>query len=130
MDSGLFGDQGIRYSLSGTGSELFDLDPISGVISVANCVNNLHERKTRQILNAFQILNNSLPESPVGVLAIESDSVNKSEYVIYKTEDMDDENMDITKISQIKNTSGGKAPCLDFETQSVYFLSYKVSNFQ
>lgn len=127
MDSGLFGDQGIRYSLSGTGSDLFALDPISGVITVANCGNN--ERKTRQILNAFQILNNSLPESPAGVLAIDHESVNKSEYVIYKTEHMDDENMDITNISEMKNTSGGKAPCLDFETQSVYFLSYKVSYF-
>lgn len=118
MDSGLFGDQGIRYSLSGTGSELFALDPVTGVISVAKCESNLHERKKRQILS----------ESP-GILAIEPESVNKSQYVIYKTEDMDNESIDISKISEIINTSVGKAPCLDYETQSVYFLSYKVNNF-
>lgn len=118
MDSGLFGDQGIRYALSGTGSELFALDPVTGVISVAKCDNDLHERQKRQILS----------ESP-GILAIEPESVNKSQYVIYKTEDMDNESIDITKISEIINSSVGKAPCLDYETQSVYFLSYKVNNF-
>ncbi|XP_050101039.1 cadherin-87A isoform X1 [Anopheles aquasalis] len=37
LDSGLFGDQGIRYSLSGTGSELFQVDALTGAISVAAC---------------------------------------------------------------------------------------------
>lgn len=37
MDSGTFGDQGIRYLLSGTGSELFDVDAITGAITVAKC---------------------------------------------------------------------------------------------
>lgn len=116
MDSGLFGDQGIRYSLSGTGAELFALDPVTGVISVAKCDSSLHKRKKRQILS----------ESP-GILGIEPESVNKTQYVIYKTEDMDTENIDFTKIPEIINNSVGKAPCLDYETQPVYFLSYKVS---
>lgn len=39
-DSGDFGTQGIRYQLSGTGAELFNVDPITGKITVAACVAN------------------------------------------------------------------------------------------
>jgi hypothetical protein len=37
MDSGVFGDQGIRYALNGTGAELFKVDPFTGTITVAEC---------------------------------------------------------------------------------------------
>ena len=36
-DSGDFGTQGIRYKLMGTGSDLFNVDPISGKVTVAAC---------------------------------------------------------------------------------------------
>ncbi len=39
-DSGDFGTQGIRYALSGQGSELFEVDPITGKITVASCIEN------------------------------------------------------------------------------------------
>ena len=39
-DSGNFGTQGIRYELSGQGSELFNVDPLTGVITVASCIQN------------------------------------------------------------------------------------------
>lgn len=35
MDSGAFGE--VRYSLNGTGAELFKVDPITGTITVAPC---------------------------------------------------------------------------------------------
>lgn len=37
FDSGKFGAEGIRYSITGSGSELFDVDPEKGVIKVATC---------------------------------------------------------------------------------------------
>lgn len=46
MDSGSFGDQGIRYLLSGTGSELFDVDAITGAITVAKCPKTNGQSKT------------------------------------------------------------------------------------
>jgi hypothetical protein len=39
-DSGDFGVNGIRYELSGTGAELFNVDPITGKITVAPCSEN------------------------------------------------------------------------------------------
>ena len=36
-DSGDYGTQGIRYKLMGTGSDLFNVDPISGRVTVAAC---------------------------------------------------------------------------------------------
>lgn len=37
IDSGNYGDAGIRYSISGTGSELFHVDEETGVITLADC---------------------------------------------------------------------------------------------
>ncbi|KAK7507306.1 hypothetical protein BaRGS_00001241 [Batillaria attramentaria] len=36
-ESGDFGQDGIRYSLLGTGQNLFSIDPISGVVTVSSC---------------------------------------------------------------------------------------------
>ena len=47
-DSGDYGSQGIRYKLSGQGAELFNVDPISGTITVASCVQNCLDYETIQ----------------------------------------------------------------------------------
>ncbi len=39
-DSGDFGTEGIRYTLTGNGAHLFDVDPISGRITVADCTSD------------------------------------------------------------------------------------------
>ena len=39
-DSGDFGSQGIRYKLSGQGAELFNVDTLTGKITVAGCAQN------------------------------------------------------------------------------------------
>lgn len=39
-DSGDFGTQGIRYQLNGQGSHLFNVDPLTGKITVASCIEN------------------------------------------------------------------------------------------
>ena len=46
--SGDYGSQGIRYKLSGQGAELFNVDPISGTITVASCVQNCLDYETIQ----------------------------------------------------------------------------------
>ena len=45
-DSGDFGTQGIRYKLMGTGADLFNVDPVSGTVTVAAC-----DRSTNKCLD-------------------------------------------------------------------------------
>jgi hypothetical protein len=175
MDSGLYGDQGIRYALSGTGSELFDVDTTTGAITVAKCETNL--RAKRQILSYDEL--NEEPKKvnityigQTGVVDLDTrpntddhyntyeldqpgSSFNHNEYPLngfgkgfYETTPTGDvlemqakpKELDAMLNSKpfydtIFNVNGpatgnehlGKAPCLDYETQAVYFLSYKVS---
>ena len=39
-DSRDFGTQGIKYQLTGQGAELFKINPLTGVITVASCIEN------------------------------------------------------------------------------------------
>ncbi|XP_061400398.1 cadherin-87A [Musca vetustissima] len=47
LDSGSYGDAGIRYSLSGNGAELFDVNEKTGVISLADC----HKKPSKTCLD-------------------------------------------------------------------------------
>lgn len=185
QDSGRYGTAGIRYSLSGTGSELFAVDELTGVISVAECPrHSIHlagERTKRQAVeggsdettdtsphdtNAKKV--NLTIVSQTGLIDI-GDAITTENYYVFTSSDegetsapiyqMDNDyllvtgeadeeyngqhhemptstpdnsiNEDISSTDTIPirrpATEGpGKAPCLDFETQSVYFLSYKV----
>ncbi|XP_067636828.1 cadherin-87A [Eurosta solidaginis] len=44
VDSGQYGDAGIRYSLSGTGAELFHVNEQTGVLTLADCYATLSKR--------------------------------------------------------------------------------------
>lgn len=168
MDSGLYGDQGIRYSLSGTGSELFNVDSITGAITVAKCPVDV--RIKRFIPNDDYNIESDVNDGNYGefssLLSIDSSTEsgnfgsteeyigmeNGAKYLTYQVNQhhlIDEINhaseqnilMNITsaeydstnifspqgfqKIDHGKS-SPGKAPCLDYESQSVYFLSYKV----
>lgn len=177
LDSGHFGEQGIRYSISGTGANLFDVDPITGAITVAKCPSddnsesaNTLLRKKRQFFDSDEDLDYSNDAKNVNVTLVgktgfipvdishhtdmNSDSVL---YNVHHDDDDDDINGnynikdDLNKMmynSSVKdefnssenllnNSSGdrikfvrkigpGVEPCLDYESQSVYFLSYKV----
>lgn len=150
MDSGHFGEPGIRYSLSGTGAELFHVDSMTGAITVAKCPQNKTILK-RQIFSDesdFDLENSKNVNLTVvgrtGIIEIDANTemtgndlayrtmnindeydVDKNTYVV----DEDDNEQSITESprSHDKNSVGpGTAPCLDYETQPVYFLSYKV----
>lgn len=177
LDSGRFGSNGIRYSLSGTGAELFDVNEKTGAISVATCktVDNRNRQKRQTSTNELQSNAKKVNLTIVGETGFidvddtpsqmlddstteiyfpytESHSSDEQltfrqffnigdDYMVMSDSDeetttsgsssgssehfMDDEHM-VTQRLLPRNTGPGHAPCLDYETQSVYFLSYKV----
>lgn len=180
LDSGHFGDQGIRYSLSGTGAELFNVDPITGAITVADCPpvdndNNKRRRRRRQIPSsdeltqdypemkrfnvstdgrsgvldrgvdymAYKIYNSgeSNEYRDVNVVAPptvssswetssleESDSTPAAESEEYFTPSSTHTPIHSNEIQHRSDVGPGRAPCLDYENQSVYYLSYKATD--
>jgi hypothetical protein len=82
-DSGDFGSQGIRYLLSGQGAELFNVDPISGKISVASCLNNCldYESVRAYYLSYSATDNNGEGKKTVVNLRISVADANDNRYV-------------------------------------------------
>lgn len=141
MDSGHFGEQGIRYSLSGTGAELFHVDAMTGAITVAKCPQNKTRLKRQSYSdeNDFDMENsknvNLTLLAKTGVIEIDSNTEMTGNELSYRTMSINDE-YDIDKNTYVVDDyndptmiegSPGTAPCLDYETQPVYFLSYKVT---
>ncbi|GAB0095360.1 Cadherin-87A [Sergentomyia squamirostris] len=183
LDSGDYGDRGIRYSLSGTGSELFNVDPVTGAITVAECHPEGGKRRRRDLP-----MNSSEEDDPLndaknvnityvgqtGVLPVEmSQTEANKDYVTYQVSGSDYQDLlnsasaehqnsilgdsresfettttdrpttisqaGITDLSvefttqipevvpevEISKIGPGRAPCLDYETHPVYYLSYK-----
>lgn len=122
MDSGVFGDQGIRYMLNGTGAELFKVDPITGTITVAECPKPL-ERRRRQVndieyQNHIKRVNVTHP-GEFGILSIDVDyTTEPSDLIAYQIESQEDN-------ETINKGGRGRYPCLDYETQTDYYLNYK-----
>lgn len=122
IDSGVYGDQGIRYMLNGTGAELFRVDPITGTITVAECPKSL-PRKRRQVSenenqNHIKRVNVTHP-GEFGILNIDFDyTTEPSDYITYQIEPHDDN-------EAINKGRLGKHPCLDYETQTDYYLNYR-----
>ncbi|XP_055524329.1 cadherin-87A [Wyeomyia smithii] len=181
LDSGHFGDQGIRYALSGTGAELFHVDSVTGAITVAGCppVENISVRRKRQnpssdeltmdypVLNNFNISSdgrtgfldredeymsykilsdgqsNEFKDSnviaPPTVSNWEASDSEESEttttWYLATTKHAKDNNPSSTQnifqpkgIQSHDKAGPGKAPCLDYENQAVYYLSYKATD--
>lgn len=175
LDSGRFGTNGVRYSLTGAGSELFRVSE-TGTITVAQCPQPLiprAERKRRQIAAAatvkpvpnakkvnltivgetgFVDLNepSTMPYFPYGDVTFRPYYSVSDDYIVM-SEDSDEETTTThttnahqshhirTNHADIKasdafvdasntaaNTGPGYTPCLDYETQSAYFLTFKV----
>lgn len=124
MDSGLFGDQGIRYVLNGTGAELFKVDPITGTITVAECPRHV-ERKRRQIndieyQNHIKRVNITHP-GEFGILNIDVDyTTEPSDLIAYQIESQEDNET----VNKSEEGGAGKYPCLDYESQTDYYLNY------
>ncbi|XP_055710433.1 cadherin-87A isoform X2 [Phlebotomus papatasi] len=177
LDSGDFGDRGIRYSLSGTGAELFQVDAITGAITVAECHPDQGNRRRRRDLP----MNSSEEDDPLndaknvnityvgqtGVLPVEmSRTESTKDYVTYQVSGTDYQDLFHSASGEHQNSilgdsresfetstfpttesplevttqegettteapavppkfGPGKAPCLDYETHPVYYLSYR-----
>lgn len=135
MDSGMFGEQGIRYALNGTGAELFKVDPITGTITVADCpIVKQHTRKRRQLeLHHIKKVNITHP-SEYGILHFDTEvtsdsSTEMNDYVTYHhTVDNDDELHNYEDEETVHESNLGKYPCLDYETQTDYYLNYQATD--
>lgn len=132
MDSGAFGDQGIRYALNGTGAELFRVDPITGTITVAECPAR-HAIKRRQAeLHHIKKVNISHP-GEFGILHFDTSasSTEMNDYVTYHHA-VDNEEEDLHNYEDdesVRHESNlGKYPCLDYETQTDYYLNYQATD--
>lgn len=128
MDSGSFGDKGIRYMLNGTGSEHFHLDPVTGTITVAECSAHQNQRSKRQLYDEIEYENhikrvNITNPGEFGIVSIDLDhTTESSDYVTYQVEE------DNETIEKLNRGVPGKYPCLDYETQSDYYLNFKATD--
>lgn len=119
MDSGNFGDAGLRYSLSGNGAELFHVDEKTGVVTLADChkikdsTSELTRRKRQYDMTSY-LMN-----------ARNGDESNDAdyEYRLLKSSD----NMEVNNELMPEPTALPKT-CLDYETETNYFLSYKATD--
>lgn len=163
LDSGSFGDQGIRYSLTGTGANLFHVDSVTGAITVAECPDEQHEdiyggrKRKREIIEGdvnkkvnltlvaqTGIINQQLESEPEEdrdeqrKLRTDHNNNNNEEfaYKVISNADVMGTSVELQPMggngaeeveSNNRKKVPGRAPCLDFETQPVYFLMYKVS---
>ncbi|CRK91477.1 CLUMA_CG005143, isoform A [Clunio marinus] len=127
VDSGVFGDQGIRYMLNGTDAELFKVDPLTGTITVAECPRHVSSKRKRRQTNDLEYHNhikrvNVTNPGEFGILNINVDhhTTEASDYITYQVETQDES-------ESTKNDSPriGKYPCLDYETQTDYYLNYR-----
>lgn len=142
MDSGMYGDQGIRYGLNGTGAELFKVDPITGTITVAECPEKALEgnkkRRKREYQNHHIKKVNITHPGEYGILNIEDDdddgnanehTTQSNDYITYhveqqqESEEKEGEDNEDERVSQ-----RGKYPCLDYETQTDYYLNYQATD--
>ncbi|XP_062126234.1 cadherin-87A [Drosophila sulfurigaster albostrigata] len=144
VDSGSFGDGGIRYSLSGTGAELFHVNEQTGVITLADCQAEQRNRRQRRDLHendsdahALEML--SMPQH----LNSELREINTEPTVQYTliaqtpsqpVADITAANaaaaVAATSTTNDDKAASSKAPstCLDYETETTYFLSYKATD--
>lgn len=125
MDSGVYGDQGIRYMLNGTGADLFRVDSITGTITVAECPRDMM-RKRRQV-NDIEYQNhinrvNVTHPGEFGILNIDVDyTTESSDFITYQIEPQEDNET----INKNEEGGPGRQPCLDYEAQADYYLNYK-----
>lgn len=188
LDSGQFGTNGIRYSLSGAGSELFHVNN-NGAITVAECpipqsghtTDGSHRKKRETIkpLTTAKKVNLTIVGETGFIDVDDTSSTTELYYPYTNVEEMtfrpffssnddymvmsDDSDEETTTAHEtlheidenhgnefntidvqqqqskeretigqrvVKTAEGaerrGHAPCLDYETQPVYFLTYKV----
>lgn len=145
VDSGSYGDSGIRYSLSGTGAELFHVNEQTGVISLANCHDNGESnRRERRDLNENEHVEEDDGEGHLEMLSMEAATreIGTEPTVQYTliTQAPEEQASSVPLPAPVPHAAPSgvpaatanddKAPqtCLDYESETTYFLSYKVSD--
>lgn len=153
LDAGRFGDAGIRYSLSGTGAELFHVDARTGVITVAECPaaggrsvsqrpdgdeeQQSLRRRRRQTTVASAVFtagDGADETTAAGTSGFGSSAADDEDALAYQVfSGADAEQMIAGSTSAHHRHAFGKpgpgtAPCLDFEAQSEYYLTYKATD--
>lgn len=148
LDSGVFGTDGLRYSLSGTGAELFRVDNRTGVISVAECPRSgagdgaptESEQRLRRRRRAM-VTGGVYDAHATAVFTVGSSGSGGEDEARLHAGEPDDElayqvfSHNDASLMQTTAARGaasavrpGAPPCLDYETQSEYFLSYKATD--
>jgi hypothetical protein len=127
MDSGAFGDQGIRYSiLNGTGAELFKVDAITGTITVAECPKAARKRRQVEQQNHHIRRVNITHPGEFGILSIEDNDDDDN----YERTTLSSDNYNTYHVDTHEDSEGGlgKHPCLDYESQTDYYLNYQATD--
>lgn len=138
-DSGDFGEKGLRYSIFGKGSEFFNVDPETGTITVASCTFNdsvKHRLMRRQIedgLSSREV--DVIHNSQFGIVHIADTNTDRPDYVTYEIEENYNQYHSFETTVSIESATEpsaqskrGKFPCLDYETQPVYYLSFRATD--
>uniref|UniRef100_B3P4D8 GG17179 n=1 Tax=Drosophila erecta TaxID=7220 RepID=B3P4D8_DROER len=145
VDSGSYGDSGIRYSLSGTGAELFHVNEQTGVISLANCHGKGESnRRERRDLNEDEHVEEGDGESHLEMLSMEAAprEIGTEPTVQYTliTQAPEEQASSVPLSAPVPHAAPSgvpaatanddKAPqtCLDYESETTYFLSYKATD--
>ncbi|EDW97645.1 cadherin-87A [Drosophila yakuba] len=145
VDSGSYGDSGIRYSLSGTGAELFHVNEQTGVISLANCHGKGESnRRERRDLNEDEHVEEGDGDSHLEMLSMEAAprEIGTEPTVQYTliTQAPEEQASSVPLSAPVPHAAPSgvpaatanddKAPqtCLDYESETTYFLSYKATD--
>lgn len=149
LDSGVFGTEGLRYSLSGTGAELFRVDERTGVISVAECprggaANGVRGpgeteqrlRRRRRAMVTGGVYGTGTQSTAVFTVGGGGGGVGDDRARLHAGQPDDElayqvfsQNGDAMTLGAAETAvRPGAPPCLDYETQPEYFLSYKATD--
>ncbi|XP_017083648.2 LOW QUALITY PROTEIN: cadherin-87A [Drosophila eugracilis] len=139
VDSGSYGDSGIRYSLSGTGAELFHVNEQTGVISLANCHGEGESsRRERRDLQEEEMEEN-LEMLSMDMAPREIGTEPTVQYTLI-TQAPEEQASSVPLSAPVAHAAPSgvpaatandyKAPqtCLDYESETTYFLSYKATD--
>ncbi|XP_030078648.1 cadherin-87A [Drosophila hydei] len=151
VDSSSFGDAGIRYSLSGTGAELFHVNEQTGVITLGDCQRESNRRQRRDLHendsdgHALEMLSMEAEQSldqrqintePTVQYTLITQAPLQSQPAAAAAVDAVDAGATATisaaaaAAANDDKAASSKAPttCLDYETETTYFLSYKATD--
>ncbi|XP_043864280.1 cadherin-87A [Drosophila mojavensis] len=149
VDSSSFGDAGIRYSLSGTGAELFHVNEQTGVITLGDCQSESNRRQRRDLHendsdgHALEMLSMEAEHSldqrqintePTVQYTLITQAPLQSETATTAAEAAEAGTAATSAVAAAAanddKAASSKAPatCLDYETETTYFLSYKATD--